>query len=71
MKSIEKKGIFVNVKDNNIDKALKQFKKKIKDSGLMLELKNREYYTKPSADKRERKKRSLSRMRMATKKNNV
>jgi len=36
----------------SIDKALSILKKKVKESKLMLELKEREHYTKPSAKKR-------------------
>lgn len=69
MSSSSKHGIYVEVKDNNIDLALKKFKKKIKDSALLLELKNREYFQKPSAKKRERNKRSIIRMQQNTKLN--
>jgi small subunit ribosomal protein S21 len=39
-------------KGQSIDKALSILKKKVKESKLMLELKEREHYTKPSAKKR-------------------
>lgn len=45
-------GLFVVVKDKNLEKALKQFKKKIKKSNLMIELQEREFYEKPSDKKR-------------------
>lgn len=71
MKNIDKKGIFVKVNDkDSIDKALKKFKRKVKDSGLMLELKNREYFKKPSSERRESRKKSLLRMQNQTIKNN-
>lgn len=41
-------GKRVEVKDGNIDKALRKFKKKVSDSGVLLELQQRETYTKPS-----------------------
>ena len=51
---------YVEVKDNAIDKALSQFKRKVKNSGLLKELRDREYYEKPSIRKRnKRKKRQL------------
>ena len=51
---------YVKVKDNAIDKALSQFKRKVKNSGLLKELRDREYYEKPSIRKRnKRKKRQL------------
>ena len=48
-------GLQVKVFNNNIEKALKKFKRMIKDSELMVELKDRSYYEKPS-NKRRRKK---------------
>lgn len=48
----------VTVKDNKIEYALRKLKKKVKDSGIMIELREREFYTKPSVKKREMKKRA-------------
>ena len=48
-------GLRVDVKNNNIEFALKKMKRMVKDSGQMLELKKRSYYKKPSAEKREKK----------------
>ena len=48
----------VIVKDNKIEYALKKLKKKVKDSGMMIELREREFYTKPSVKKREMRKRA-------------
>lgn len=45
-------GRKVLVKDGNVEKALRKFKKKISESGLLLELKERETYTKPSVQKK-------------------
>tara|TARA_Y100001963_G_scaffold11897_1_gene15040 strand:+ start:458 stop:703 length:246 start_codon:yes stop_codon:yes gene_type:complete len=50
------RGLSVDVYDNNIDVALRRLKRMVKDSKLMLELKNREYYTKPSEKRRKSKK---------------
>lgn len=38
----------------SIDSVLRKFKKKVKDEGLMQELKKREYYEKPSETKKKR-----------------
>ena len=46
-------SIKVVVKDNNVEKALSIFKRKVKDSNLMFELREREYYKKPSEIKKE------------------
>ena len=54
-KEKEKKGLRVDVRGNNVEWALKKLKRMVKDSGMMLELKKRSYYKKPSAEKRETK----------------
>lgn len=55
-------GISVELKENDsIDKALKKFKRKLKNSNLMLEVFQRESYKKPSAIKRERKLKAIAR----------
>lgn len=55
-------GISVELRDNeNIDKALKKFKRKLKKANLMLEIFDREAYKKPSDVKREQKKKAVSR----------
>ena len=56
-------GIRVDVRDNNIDKALKRFKKKIKKSNLMLEIFENESFVKPSTKKREKKLKAVARNR--------
>ena len=45
----------VDVQNDRLDKALKIFKKKIEDSGILKEVKDREEYTKPSEDRKLRK----------------
>lgn len=54
-------GIFVNVSDDNIEKALRKFKRKLKNSNLMLEIFENETYKKPSAIKREKKQKAIIR----------
>jgi small subunit ribosomal protein S21 len=46
------KGRKVIVQDDNVEKALRKFKKKIADSGLLLELQKRQMYTKPSVQRK-------------------
>ena len=48
----------VTVKDNKVEYALRKLKKKVKDSGIMIELREREFYTKPSVKKRQMRKRA-------------
>ena len=54
-KKKEQKGIRVDVRNNNVEWALKKMKRMVKESGMMLELKRRTYYKKPSEEKREKK----------------
>jgi small subunit ribosomal protein S21 len=46
-------GNTVFVKDNeNINQALRRFKKKVDDSGLLEELRKREFYEKPTTERK-------------------
>ena len=54
-KKREQKGLRVDVRYNNIEFALKKFKRMVKDSELMVEVRNRAFYEKPSMVKREKK----------------
>ena len=42
----------VTVRDDNIERALRKFKKKIQESGLMDELRRRETYEKPTTERK-------------------
>tara|TARA_B100001079_G_C16095394_1_gene375968 strand:- start:370 stop:558 length:189 start_codon:yes stop_codon:yes gene_type:complete len=57
----------VTVRDNKVEHALRLLKKKVKDSGLMIELREREFYTKPSVKKRLQRKRALVNQRNLSK----
>ena len=46
-------GKKIIVTDGNVEKALRKFKKKILESGLLRELKEREFYTKPTTQRKE------------------
>ena len=52
----------VIVRNNNVEKALRILKKKIKKEGLMTELRERQYYIKPSERRRLAKKRCIKRV---------
>ena len=41
--------------DGNVEKAMRKFKKKIQNSGLLLELRERETYTKPTTRRKLKK----------------
>ena len=60
-KKKEMQGLCVEVYNNNIEGALKIFKKKVKESKLLYDLKEKQYYKKPSEKRRE--KRAIARAR--------
>ena len=55
--------IEVQVRGNNVEKAMRVLKKKLLKDGLMRELKERQHYSKPSAVKREAKKQQIRRFK--------
>ena len=54
-KKREQKGLRIDVRNNNVEWALKKLKRMVKDSGMILELKKRSYYKKKSTERREKK----------------
>ena len=64
-------GLRVDVKNNNIEFALKKFKRMVKDSELMVELRNRSFYEKPSMVKREKKNLQRSRHKYNQRKDKI
>ena len=42
----------VLVQDNNVEKALRKFKKKVQNSGVLNDLREREFYVKPTTAKK-------------------
>jgi small subunit ribosomal protein S21 len=48
-------GNSVLVKDGNVEKALRKFKKKVQESGLLDELRARETYEKPTTERKRKK----------------
>jgi small subunit ribosomal protein S21 len=46
--------LLIKIKDNeSIDRALRRYKKKFEKTGILREVRNRMYFTKPSVDRRE------------------
>lgn len=56
-------GRSVLVQDGHIEKALRKFKKKIQTSGLLNELKDREFYEKPTTERKRKKSAAANRWR--------
>ena len=57
----------IEVRNNNVEKALRVMKKKMKRDGVFQELKDRQYYKKPSEIKREKGKQRLINIKKAEK----
>ena len=45
-------GRTVNVRDGNVDKALRKLKKKVNNSGVLMEVRERQHYVKPSTKRK-------------------
>ena len=54
--------IEVQVRNNNVEKAIRVLKKKIQKDGMMRELRQRQYYEKPSLKRQRKLKESLRRV---------
>ena len=52
----------VVVKQNNVERAIRQLKKKLMKEGILRELRLREYYEKPSLKRQRKHKESLRRV---------
>ena len=62
--------LFVNVKDNNVEQAIRTLKKKMQREGLYKEMKLRKHYEKPSLRKAREKEESIRRVRKLNRRNN-
>ena len=60
----------VNVKDNNIEQALRSMKKKLQREGLFKEMKLRKHYEKPCLKRAREKEESIRRVRKLNRRNN-
>ena len=56
-------GKTVIVNDGNVEKALRKLKKKVQDSGLLQELRDRETYEKPTTARKRKKSAARNRWR--------
>jgi small subunit ribosomal protein S21 len=56
-----KKSVYVT--DGNVEKALRKFKKKIQEDGLLEELRARETYEKPTTERKRKKGAAQARLR--------
>ena len=67
----EKMTLLVNVKDNNIEQALRSLKKKLQREGLFKEMKLRKHYEKPCLKKAREKEENIRRSRKAARMKNI
>jgi len=58
-KEVIKLSITVTVRNGNLEQAMRVLKRKVQKEGIVRELKERAYYTKPSEKKREAKKQGI------------
>jgi small subunit ribosomal protein S21 len=49
------KGLSVEVRNGDFNFALRKFKKKVQEAGILQELREREFYTKPSLKRKKAK----------------
>lgn len=50
-----KQGLRVEVRNGDVNQALRKFKKKIQEDGILQELREREHYVKPSLKRKKAK----------------
>ena len=53
----------VFVKDDNVERALRKFKKKINENGLLQSLRDREHFEKPTTERKRKKAAAKNRWR--------
>ena len=61
----------VNVKDNNVEQALRSLKKKMQREGLYKEMKLRKHFEKPCLKRAREKEENIRRARKSTRRNNA
>jgi small subunit ribosomal protein S21 len=58
---LKQKGLFVEVYNNDINKALRRLKKMIQSEGIFQTLRDREHFEKPSSKRKKAKVRAVKR----------
>ena len=61
-------GLKIEVRNGNVEQAMRVMKRKLMKEGVMKELRAREYYEKPSAKKRRKKKENIANYKKKMKK---
>lgn len=55
MRRNNSKGTLVEVRDNNVNVALRKLKKKLDESNKLIDVLENQYYTKPTTERKRRK----------------
>jgi len=55
--------MIVEVRNNNVDRALKILKRKLMEDGLFKEVQKRKFYEKPSDKKRRKRREAITRLK--------
>ena len=66
-----KQGLRVEVRNGDVNQALRRFKKKIQEDGILQELREREHFVKPSLKRKKAKAAGRARWLKQQAKNNV
>ena len=61
-------SITVEVRKGNLEQAMRVLKRKVQKEGIVKELRERQYYEKPSAKKRRKKKENIANVKKLKKK---
>jgi small subunit ribosomal protein S21 len=52
---VKRRGLVVEVRDDNVNIALRKFKKKVDDSGKLIEVIEHQFYEKPTEERKRKK----------------
>jgi len=52
---VKRRGLVVEVRDDNVNIALRKFKKKVDDSDKLIEVFERQFYEKPTEERKRKK----------------
>lgn len=55
MKRQNNKGLVVEVRDDNVNVALRKFKKKVEDSNKLIDVVKRQHFEKPTTERKRKK----------------
>ena len=61
-------SITIEVRKGNVEQAMRVLKRKVQKEGIVKELRERQYYEKPSAKKRRKKKKNIANVKKLKKK---